>query len=211
MASQTETQKVPVYSLNDLKNTTDDALTPYLCTLPQPYTFKRDNTHSNVRLVLGFTAVAIAAVTFYLDRQLGWEAVQATWVRVAVVVYFTLNSILTVYIWAVEAGEVFRGRRKTGETIYISSSTTGKHSPLYRLKVRYVSASGNVLQQKEIEAPFTSWFSADGMFHPEPFRRWLASEITVLGEAARETERKTGNVSSHVGIDEKASQKKSRR
>ena len=82
---------------------------------------------------------------------------------------------------------------------------------MYRLKVRYVSASGNVLQQKEIEAPFTSWFSADGMFHPEPFRRWLASEITVLGEAARETERKTGNVSSHVGVDEKASQKKSRR
>lgn len=104
-------------TLADLKNTTDDALTPYLCTLPQPYTFKRDNTHSNVRLVLGFTAVAIAAVTFYLDRQLGWEAVQATWVRVAVVVYFTLNSILTVYIWAVEAGEVFRGRRKTGETV----------------------------------------------------------------------------------------------
>lgn len=49
------------------------------------------------------------------------------------------------------------------------------------------------------------------MFHPEPFRRWLENEITVLGEAAKETERKMGNVSSPVGVDEKASQKKSRR
>lgn len=93
-------------------------MTPYLCTLPQPYTFKRDNTKSNIHFILGYSAVAIAGVTFYLDRQLGWEATEALWVKVAVVAYFTLNSILTYWIWAVEAGEVFKGSRKSGETVF---------------------------------------------------------------------------------------------
>jgi hypothetical protein len=61
--------------------------------------------------------VIIAGVTFYLDRQLGWEATEAAWVKAAVVAYFTLNSILTFWIWAVDAGEVFKGERKSGERV----------------------------------------------------------------------------------------------
>jgi Microsomal signal peptidase 25 kDa subunit (SPC25) len=101
----------------DLKNTTDDALVPYLTNLPQPYTFKRDNTILDVRLALGFSAVVIAAGTFYADRWLKWEAAKAPWVLAAVVSYFVVNSILTYWIWAVQAGEVFRGTRKAGEAV----------------------------------------------------------------------------------------------
>jgi hypothetical protein len=43
-----------------------------------------------------------------------------------------------------------------------------------------------VIQQKEIEAPFTRWFSAEGVFHPEPLRKWVASEIDVLSKAEKE-------------------------
>jgi hypothetical protein len=111
-----------------LKNTTDDALGPYLTSLPQPYAFTQDYSVLNVRLALGFFAVAIAAATFYVDRVLGWEAAKAPWVLVAVISYFIINSALTYWIWAVQAGEVFRGTTKTGETVrfitnleYISS------------------------------------------------------------------------------------------
>lgn len=104
-------------SCTDLKSTSDDALTPYLCTLPQPYAFKRDNTKTTIRFLVGYSAVLIAGVTFYLDRQLGWEATEALWVKIAVGVYFTLNTFLTYWIWGVEAGEVFKGARKTGETV----------------------------------------------------------------------------------------------
>jgi hypothetical protein len=148
--------------------------------------------------------------------------VQAPWVKAAVVVYFILNTILTYWIWAVEAGEVFRGSRKSGETVMIlyeitvmvplyilmrfeqvtMRSFTKKHTPIYKLKVKYMSSAGNALQEKEIEAPFTRWFSSDGVFHPEPFRRWLSSEIEVLSAAAQETAKKTGDVSSHVGIED---------
>ncbi|KAB8273165.1 signal peptidase complex subunit 2 [Aspergillus minisclerotigenes] len=184
MAS-TEAHKVPVYSVNDLKSTTDDALAPHLTTLPQPYAFTQDHTKTNVRFLLGYSAVAIAAFTFYADRKLGWEATQSTWVIAAVVSYFVLNTLLTYWIWAVEAGEVFRGKRKSGETITIRSSGK-KHSPLYKLRVQYTSSANKVLEEKEIETSFTTWFSADGTFHPEPLKKWLASEIQVLRLAAKE-------------------------
>jgi hypothetical protein len=77
-----------------------------------------------------------------------------------------------------------------------------KHTPLYRLQVQYKSASGSVLEEKEIEAPFTAWFAGDGTFHPEPLRKWLAKEIEVLRLAAGETEKRTGGVASVVGVEE---------
>ncbi|KAL1879568.1 signal peptidase complex subunit spc2 [Paecilomyces lecythidis] len=210
MASET-VPKVPVYSVNDLKNTTDDALAPYLANLPEPYTFTQDHTLSNVRFALGYSAVAIAAGIFYVDRKLGWESTNAPWVLPAVVVYFALNSILTYWVWGVEAGEVFRGKRKTGEKVWLADffmirieetiravfasqitvrSSAKKHSPLYKLNVKYTSPEGRVLQEKDIETSFTAWFSSDGVFHPEPFRQWLAKEIEVLGLASKEAARK---------------------
>ncbi|KAJ5660411.1 hypothetical protein N7507_006862 [Penicillium longicatenatum] len=183
------TTKVPIYSTNDLKSTSDDALVPYLTNLPAPYTFTPDHTKTNVRFALGYSAVAISAFTFYADRKLGWEAATSAWVIVAVCSYFILNTALTYWIWAVEAGEVFCGKRKTGETISISSSVI-KNSVPYKLHVQYKSPAGKVLQDKRIEAPFTTWFSTDGVFHPEPYRRWLASEIDVLRLAAKESEKK---------------------
>ncbi|KAL5001650.1 microsomal signal peptidase 25 kDa subunit-domain-containing protein [Aspergillus recurvatus] len=193
--------KVPVYSPNDLKSTTDDALVPYLTTLPQPYTFKQDHFKTNVRFIVGYSAVAIAAFTFYADRKLGWEATTSPWVIAAVGSYFILNSLLTYWIWAVEASEVFRGKRKSGEAISIRSSVK-KHASLYKLQIQYKSASNSILEEKEIVSPFTAWFSADGTFYPEPLRKWLAKEINVLRLAAQETERKTGGVASVVGIEE---------
>ncbi|KAL4925476.1 signal peptidase complex subunit 2 [Aspergillus undulatus] len=193
--------KVPVYSPNDLKSTTDDALAPYLTILPQPYTFKQDHFKTNVRFAVGYSAVAIAAFTFYADRKLGWEATTSPWILVAVGSYFVLNTILTYWIWAVEASEVFRGRRAGGETISIRSSVK-KHTPLYKLNVQYKSPTGTVIEEKEIETSFTAWFSADGTFHPEPLRKWLAKEIAVLKSAAQETEKKTGGVATVVGVQE---------
>lgn len=103
----------------DLKSTSDDALLPYLANLPAPYTFTPNHYKSNVRFLLGYSAVAIAGFTFYADRYLGWEAVRSPWLIAAVVTYFILNSLLTVWVWKVEAGEVFNGTRKTGETVRI--------------------------------------------------------------------------------------------
>lgn len=88
------------------------------------------------------------------------------------------------------------------------SSSVKKNTLPYKLHVVYKAPSGKVLQDKRIEAPFTTWFSADGVFHPEPFRRWLASEIDVLRLAAKENEKKTGGVSNVVPPSEEAESSK---
>jgi hypothetical protein len=67
--------------------------------------------------LVGYSAVAIAGFTFYADRTLGWEATKSPWIIAAVAIYFILNTFLTYWIWAVEAGEVYSGKRKTGETV----------------------------------------------------------------------------------------------
>jgi Microsomal signal peptidase 25 kDa subunit (SPC25) len=120
-------QKVPLYSINgerlhhrtsfqrliswiDLKNATDDALAPYLTTLPSPYTFRQSHYYANIRLLVGYSAVAIAAATFYLDWKLGWDATK-NYTAGACLLYFTLNGFLTLWIWRSEAGRVFVGLR----------------------------------------------------------------------------------------------------
>ena len=90
----------------DLKNTTDDALPNYLNSLK----FKQSHYLTDVRLALGYSAVLIAAATFAADYKLGWDATKAGtfW---AVLVYFVLNGALTIWIWQVEKGVVYRGEK----------------------------------------------------------------------------------------------------
>lgn len=96
--------RISPYSLNDLKNTTDDALANYLRGLH----FHQDNTKLDVRLAIGYASVVIAAATFVADYKLGWEATKG-WTAVAVVAYALLNGAFTYWTWAVEKGCVFDG------------------------------------------------------------------------------------------------------
>ena len=79
-----------------------------------------------MRFALGFSAVAIAAFTFYADRRLGWEATTSPWIISAVVAYFAINSVFTVWVWGVEAGEVFCGRRRSGEMVCLTSFSSAR-------------------------------------------------------------------------------------
>lgn len=71
-------------------------------------------------------------------------------------------------------------------------SSVKKYTPIYNIHFLYKDSSGKVLQEKHAQTPFTTWFAGNGTFHPEPFRRWLASEIAVLGEARRKSEEGAG-------------------
>jgi len=187
-------QKVPLYSLNDLKNSTDDALAPYLTSLPSPYKFKQDHTFTNIRLALGYTAVLIAGVTFYADWKLGWEATKSGTAG-AVGAYFFLNALLTYWIMGVEEGRVFVGRREGGQKLTLKSSVQ-KHKPVYKLKVRYEAPSGKKWQDSEIEAPFTTWFSQDGYLQQPALKEWLASKIEVLGHAEGDKPKQVESIAS---------------
>jgi len=98
--------KISVYSVPDLKNTTDDALPNYLNSLK----FKPDYQLQDVKLVLGYTAVIISAALFYADWKLGWDQTKP-YTLPAVGVYFILNSAFTYWIYFVEKGTIFVGEK----------------------------------------------------------------------------------------------------
>ncbi|OCT48669.1 putative signal peptidase complex component [Cladophialophora carrionii] len=182
-------QKVSLDSSNDLKNATDDALAPYLTSLPKPYTFKQDHFTTNIRLALGYTAVLIAGALFYADWKLGWDATKA-YTGPACVSYFVLNGILTYWIWAVEAGTVFSGVREGGQRLTLRSSTQ-KYVPEYKLKVTYSAPStGKNWEDKEITGKFTQWFNTHGYLQHKEFQQWLNSNIDVLKTAQAERSNK---------------------
>ncbi|EFR02144.1 hypothetical protein MGYG_05146 [Nannizzia gypsea CBS 118893] len=170
---------VPVYASAELKNTSDDAITTYLTLgLPKPNRFVASNTKSDIRLMIGYSAVSIAGVSFYFDYMKGWEFT-APWMLYAVIAYFILNTVYTGWIALVENRQVFEGTTAKGETLQISSHSK-KLSSTYKLHFRHTSPSGQVVQEKTIEAPFSKWFSADGTLHFEPFSEWLKSEIKLV-------------------------------
>jgi len=171
--------KISVYSVPDLKNTTDDALPNYLSSLK----FKQDHYYTDIRLALGYAAVVIAGVLFYFDWTLGWDKTKA-YTLPAVVIYFILNTAFTYWIWFVEKGSIFVGERQ-GTKIIISTSSD-KHIPIYNLTVRITKSknpASSGWEELKVKAPFTRWFTSDGHFVAKPFQQWLASEVPAIGEA----------------------------
>ena len=75
-----------------------------------------------MRLALGYSAVIIAAVTFAADYKFGWDATKAG-TAYAVLAYFALNGVLTLWIWGVERGTVYAGEldNVAVRTLYSSS------------------------------------------------------------------------------------------
>jgi len=170
------TTKIAVHSLSDLKNTTDDALPNYLHSLK----FKQVHTQTDVRLVLGYSAVAIAGALFYYDWKFGWEA-SKPYTAVAVAAYLVLNSAFSYWLWFVEGGVVYEGEGKTGKIRIATSSK--KHIPIYECTVTFSATSSSTPQSINIRAPFTRWFTSDGYFIAKPFQQWLASEVPIVGLA----------------------------
>ncbi|KAL8952942.1 MAG: hypothetical protein Q9222_001161 [Ikaeria aurantiellina] len=169
------TPKISVYSLSDLKNTTDDALPNYLNSIK----FKQSHYYADVRLALGYSAVIIAAITFYADYKLGWDATKF-WTLWAVIAYFILNGALTYWIWGVEKGTIFTG--DYNNTHISIASSVNKHKAIYTLQVSH-NELGKQNQTMKLSAPFTRWFDSDGYFVTKPFQQWLASEIPPIAKA----------------------------
>lgn len=192
-------QKVPLYSINDLKNATDDALGPYLTKLPPPYTFAESHYYTNVRLAVGYSAVLMATATAYCDWRLGWDATKY-YTGFACVLYFLLNGFLTIWIWRIEAGKVFVGSREGGQKLTLSSSAK-KHVPIYRLKVRYAAPSGKKWEDKVVEGRFTKWFNEAGYLQHGELKKWLATNVDVIGLADPTSKKMAEEVTSKQSPD----------
>lgn len=107
-------ERITVYNLADLKNTSDDAIPNYLNSLK----FSQSHALTDVRLALGYSAFLLAAACFLWDYKLGFESTKY-YTAGAVAVYTILNSALTLWIWLKEKGIIYVGTAPDGETVRI--------------------------------------------------------------------------------------------
>ncbi|KAH7263171.1 microsomal signal peptidase 25 kDa subunit-domain-containing protein [Fusarium tricinctum] len=168
-------EKISVYNLADLKNTSDDAIPNYLNSLK----FRQSHTLTDVRLALGYTAFGIAAACFLWDYKLGFESTKY-YTAAAVTLYTLINTALTLWIMFREKGVIYEGTSPSGEKISISSSTK-KNVPIYNLAVTVIDKSSKSSVHK-ISKPFTGWFDETGQFVAIPFQELLANSVPVIGK-----------------------------
>ncbi|KAK4460806.1 putative signal peptidase complex subunit SPC2 [Cladorrhinum samala] len=177
MASQ---EKITVYNLADLKNTSDDALTNYLTSLK----FTQSHRLTDVRLALGYSAFLLSAACFLWDYKLGFESTKYL-TAAAVAVYTILNSALTFWIFYVEKGTVYEGTSPSKSTKIKVSTKTNKNEPVYHVTVEVEdlkSKGGKKRDVLTISRPFADWFDAAGRFVAQPFQTALATGVPAIGE-----------------------------
>ncbi|KAH8759043.1 microsomal signal peptidase 25 kDa subunit [Diaporthe sp. PMI_573] len=167
-------EKITLYNLADLKNTSDDALPNYLNSLG----LKQSHTLTDVRLALGYSAFLVAAACFLWDYKLGFESTKY-YTAGAVAVYSLLNTALTLWIWLKEKGIVYVGTAPKGETVTIATHTK-KNVPIYNLAITITPKTGSPTTIN-LSRSFTEWFDAAGRFVATPFQTMLASTVPVIG------------------------------
>ncbi|KAM0346590.1 hypothetical protein ACHAPU_005302 [Fusarium lateritium] len=168
-------EKISVYNLADLKNTSDDAIPNYLNSLK----FRQSHTLTDVRLALGYTAFGIAAACFLWDYKLGFDSTKY-YTAAAVALYTLINTALTLWIMFREKGVIYEGTSPSGEKVSISSSTK-KNVPIYNLEVNVTDKSSKSSVHK-ISKPFTGWFDETGQFVAIPFQELLANSVPAIGK-----------------------------
>ncbi|KAL6800698.1 microsomal signal peptidase 25 kDa subunit domain-containing protein [Trichoderma sp. SZMC 28013] len=168
-------EKISLYNLADLKNTTDDAIPNYLNSLK----IKQTHFLSDVRLGLGYSAFLISAACFAWDYKLGFEDTKF-YTAIAVAVYTVLNGLLTFWMMFVEKGVIYQGITPSGEKITVASATK-KLDPTYRLSITITdkSAKSRII---EVAKPFASFFDESGYFVAAPFQQILATAVPVVGK-----------------------------
>ncbi|KAI1339544.1 microsomal signal peptidase 25 kDa subunit-domain-containing protein [Xylariaceae sp. FL0016] len=173
----TSQEKITVHNLADLKNTSDDAIPNYLNSL----NFKQEHKLVDTRLVLGYSAFAIAAACFLWDYQLGFENTKY-YTAAAVACYSVLNGILTYWIGFVEKGTVYQGTAPDGTKISIATSTK-KNIPTYNATITLTPKGKSSPQTIELARSFTEWFDVQGRFIARPFQTMLVSSVPAIAKA----------------------------
>ncbi|TFK48993.1 hypothetical protein OE88DRAFT_1663308 [Heliocybe sulcata] len=186
-ASQRDVIKVNNANLVDLKNACDDILKRFLS---RPELFKQINTHTDVRLALGWASVLVAAGTAYYGWKVEFEASKPV-VWTGMIVYVILSITQTLYAYLVEKDIVFVGKRKTfdkrivTERIALTSNTTPSSPskpPSYSLSATYVrSASGgkSLLGKGKSQASrgYNEFFDVNGTMDQERFESWVTELV----------------------------------
>ncbi|GAA6006649.1 hypothetical protein JCM11491_003132 [Sporobolomyces phaffii] len=124
--------KVNPNSLAELKTTLDDTVREFFSL--NRHNFQVSHRHEDVRLILGWTSVAIALGTTYYSYKVDDFQATKTVVAIGVSLYVVLNTILALYVQYYEKDLIWVGKRRTiaarisTETLEISSVATASRT-----------------------------------------------------------------------------------
>ncbi|KAH7886888.1 microsomal signal peptidase 25 kDa subunit-domain-containing protein [Phlebopus sp. FC_14] len=188
--------KVNNANVIDLKNACDDALKRYLS---RPNLFKQIHLHTDVRLILGWAGVLVAAATGFYGWKVDFEQSKPG-VWAGFILYVILTTLQTLYAHLIEGDIIFVGRRKTfskriiTERITLSSRTlpaavstsssqpSTANAPSYWLNITYLqsTSSGKSLLAKnraEGSKEYSAFFDENGLMAQEAFERWVGELV----------------------------------
>ncbi|KAI5475434.1 hypothetical protein MNV49_001424 [Pseudohyphozyma bogoriensis] len=198
-ASSSQSRSIDVYDLKTLKLTVDDAVRVYFTT-KQPFT--QSHLHTDVRLVLGWSAVLIGFAAAYYGYTHPFHESKLI-VGAGVAAYALLSTLSWAYIVWVEKDEIFVGKRRTlssrisTEILTISSTVPPSPSspfsfsslllpkpsaasqfPSYTLSAAYVHSSNNnksliAKGEKEVTKAFAEMVDENGRVSDGVLDEWL--------------------------------------
>jgi len=197
-SAERDAVKVNNMNLVDLKNACDDAAKRLLS---HKDLFSTINTHTDVKLALGWASVFIAAGTAFYGYKVEFETSKPV-VWAGVILYMLLTSLQTLYVQFVEKDTIYTGRRKVlakrieTERIIVSSRTipsnptAAQPAPLYSLNVSYVRSSNHgksLLGKAVVEGTksYNDFFDDNGMLEQDIFERWVAGLVGGVMDNAK--------------------------
>lgn len=171
---------VNIFSLVELKNTSDDVIPPTLAKLG----YKQSHTLMDVRLILGYIGVIAAALAGGYDYKVGFEKAKG-YTLIGVVIYFICYGGMNYWQFFVEKGTVYVGTK--GQSRISVRTYTSKTSPVYNVEIKLNEGPGHAEKIRQKHELFTKWFDCDGNLVAEPLTTWLG---LVIQEAQKKDAKK---------------------
>ncbi|KAJ1918291.1 hypothetical protein H4219_002688 [Mycoemilia scoparia] len=180
-ASGPETAVANKYNISELKSTCDEALRQYF----EKKGFKERHTHTDVKLLLGYTGVLFCVIDFLYSWKNPFKSTK--WFSYISVTVFTLTAILTVlYSFFVQRDTFYVGHSEEKGVVISAGSSVKAHEPEYHLtlssrpiqveKPRPVPTS----LPRIVVKPFSTWFHEDGKLNRELFEAEIENALDAL-------------------------------
>ncbi|KDE07283.1 hypothetical protein MVLG_02503 [Microbotryum lychnidis-dioicae p1A1 Lamole] len=141
--------KVNKASLTELKLAVDDLVKEFFS---RPSHFTPSHIHEDVRLILGWSAVIVSAITGYYGYVVEFHQSKFG-STIGVIVYSILNTLYWLYVTYVEKQTIFQGKRRTFAS-RISTETIS------------LSSTARSIPQEPYNFPFSHWTKTKTQTNP---------------------------------------------
>ncbi|KAJ3195722.1 hypothetical protein HK101_011234 [Irineochytrium annulatum] len=163
------------YNSAEVKHALDDSLRRILV---EDYKFKEDHTHTDRKLIMGYTACLFAAGSTLYSHLVPYPDCRLVLI-VSVAAYFILNGLMLGYAVKVEKEVIFVGYQKEKNMKIVVSSVNKRFTPDYSLTLKLTGMDGTAktslprrnrkVGSLTMAKNVGSWFDVDGELAADVF------------------------------------------